>query len=55
MPGIDADVRARFGREAAVCGGFGMRGEALGIAEIVGDIRDFQRIEEAPKRPRGRL
>ena len=46
----DAEFGARFGRQPLMRGGGGMGDEALGVAEIVGDPRDLQRVERAERR-----
>src|SRR5690349_9056382 len=43
----DAELGARFRREALMRGGRRVRDQALGIAEIVGDSRQLQPIEAA--------
>src|SRR6266702_8940561 len=43
----DAELGARFRRQALMRRGRGMGDEALGVAEIVRDLRDLQRVEAA--------
>src|SRR5271165_3010052 len=42
----DAELGAGFGAEPLVGGGGGMGDQALGVAEIVGDVRKLELVEE---------
>src|SRR6202035_3335856 len=46
----DAEFGARLRRQPLMGGGRGMGDETLGVAEIVGNPRDFQRVEGAERR-----
>src|ERR1700752_2903896 len=48
-PFADAEFGARFRRQALMRGGRGMRHQALGIAEIVGDARQLQCVKAAER------
>src|SRR5207244_10102370 len=45
----DAEFGARLRRQPLMRRGRGMGDEALGVAEIVGDARDLQRVEAAER------
>ena len=47
----DPEFRASLRRQALVGGGRRMGDEALGIAEIVGDAQELERIEERGTQP----